>query len=119
MLLSEIETEQATQPAAAANSEPNSLQLRVSAIERQERRNRYNVFVNGEFAVALDQPAQRAANDIDNCLGTNLDRGAQRLLGDPQPQLDGSGLDEAAARYAGGRRTSRPRTPPPTPGTPR
>ena len=28
--------------------------LHVSAIERQERRRRYNIFVNGDFAVALD-----------------------------------------------------------------
>jgi regulatory protein len=30
------------------------LVLRVSAIEKQERRRRYNVFVNGEFALALE-----------------------------------------------------------------
>lgn len=34
--------------------DPQSSELRVSAIERQQRRRRYNVFVNGEFAVALE-----------------------------------------------------------------
>src|SRR5215208_5281293 len=32
----------------------DGLILRVSAIEKQERRRRYNVFVNGEFAMALE-----------------------------------------------------------------
>jgi regulatory protein len=54
VLLSEIEAATAAQPEAALDADPQSLQLRVSAIERQERRNRYNVFVNGEFAVALE-----------------------------------------------------------------
>ncbi|MGD9891221.1 MAG: regulatory protein RecX [Dehalococcoidia bacterium] len=54
MLLSEIETATGAQPDAAIDADPQSLQFRVSAIERQERRNRYNVFVNGEFAVALE-----------------------------------------------------------------
>jgi regulatory protein len=54
MRLSDIETPVAARAGDAPASETDSLHLRVSAIERQERRNRYNVFVNGEFAVALE-----------------------------------------------------------------
>lgn len=50
--LSEIAVETRTVPLPGFDAE-NPV-LRVSAIERQERRRRYNVFVNGEFAVALE-----------------------------------------------------------------
>ena len=48
-------------------------------------------------ALALDEPAQRAAHDVDDPLGLGVQRGAKRLLGDLQRQLDG-----ARARTRGG-----------------
>src|SRR5919198_170456 len=44
-------------------------------------------------AITLDQPAQRAAHDLDHELAVDRERGAERLLGDAQRQLDGLGLD--------------------------
>ena len=52
-LLSEIETtgKERWRPAPTLDETPD---LTVTAIEKQEKRRRYNVFVNGEFAVALE-----------------------------------------------------------------
>ena len=44
----------ALSPQHSALLTDDGLVLRVSAIEKQERRRRYNVFVNGEFAMALE-----------------------------------------------------------------
>ncbi|MGH2598454.1 MAG: regulatory protein RecX [Dehalococcoidia bacterium] len=52
MRLSEIAAERDT-PTQSSVLSPQSSDLRISAIERQERRQRYNVFVDGEFALAL------------------------------------------------------------------
>src|SRR5215204_235370 len=53
--LSDIDLHERPTAATQAAADPSaSLVLRVSAIEKQERRRRYNVFVNGEFAMALE-----------------------------------------------------------------
>src|SRR4051812_31868842 len=44
-------------------------------------------------AVALDEPAQRAAHDVDDALGPGVERPGQRLLGDLQREVDGGDLD--------------------------
>jgi regulatory protein len=60
MLLSEIVTEHplsdgsALSPQSPVLNPENSAFLRVTAIERQQRRGRYNIFVDGEFALALE-----------------------------------------------------------------
>ena len=46
-----------------------------------------------QHAVALDQAAQRAAHGLDDELGIGRDGGADGLLGDPQREVDGVGLD--------------------------
>jgi len=43
--------------------------------------------------LALEQPAQAAADDVDDVLGAHLERGAQRLLGDAQREVDRVVLD--------------------------
>jgi regulatory protein len=53
MRLADIELPSRIQTADSVLS-PQSSVLRVSAIERQERRRRYNIFVDGEFALALE-----------------------------------------------------------------
>jgi regulatory protein len=59
VLLSEVVSENRPAQDSALRTEDVGLStqdsaLRVSAIERQQRRRRYNIFVNGEFAVALE-----------------------------------------------------------------
>jgi regulatory protein len=53
VLLAEVELPSRIETADSVLS-PQSSVLRISAIEKQERRGRYNIFVDGEFALALD-----------------------------------------------------------------
>ena len=55
-----------------------------------------------QHAVALDQAAQGAAHGLDDELGIGRDGGADGLLGDPQREVDGVGLDRGGGVGAHG-----------------
>ena len=55
-----------------------------------------------QHAIALDQAAQGAAHGLDDELGVGRDGGAERLLGDPQREVDGVGLDRGGGVGAQG-----------------